>query len=195
MTAPYSICHPCQLRDWHCPELEHCSRKDHHCHEQGSSVPSVPPPRARYNVLALVARNAPLGCTSLPSLPGIQIRTHTHKRARTNTGTPTSTPARATGNEAHMHTRTLALGREGHSRMRRCARRHGGHESSGDQRRKHPSDDHRPAANANQNQKQKSEAPLDPPALRLFRAASKVGVPPLAVGGADSIIHADNHNK
>jgi hypothetical protein len=43
--------------------------------------------------------------------------------------------------------------------------------------------------------KSKSEAPLDLPALRLFRVASREGVPPLAVGGADSIIHGDNHNK
>ena len=31
---------------------------------------------------------------------------------------------------ARMHTRTLALGREGHSRMRRWVRRHSGRESS-----------------------------------------------------------------
>jgi hypothetical protein len=43
--------------------------------------------------------------------------------------------------------------------------------------------------------KSKSEAPLDLAALRLFRVASRVGVAPLAVGGANSIIHGDNHNK
>ena len=66
--------------------------------------------RARYTVLALEARNAPLGCTactSLPSFKALDPKTHAH--TRTNTGTPTSTPARATGNEAHSHicTRTV----------------------------------------------------------------------------------------
>ena len=60
--------------------------------------------------------------------------------------------------------------------MRRSVRRHGGHESSGDQRRKHPSDDHRPAANAKQKRNQKSGALLDLAALRLLRVASRVGV-------------------
>jgi hypothetical protein len=100
MTAPYSICHPCPMAGSalrHCPELEHCSRKDHQCPRSRH--------RARYTVLALVARNAPLGCTSPVSLKALHPKTHAH--ARTNTGTPTSTSTQATGNEAHMHTRTL----------------------------------------------------------------------------------------
>ena len=154
MSAPYSTCQ-CPWRYRHCPKLEHCSKvittasKDHQC------------PRsrilARYTVLALVARNAPLGCTSPPSFKALDPKTHAH--TRTNTGTPTSTSTRATGNEALMHTRTLALGREGHSHMRRWVRRHGGHESSGDQRRKHRSDDHRPAANAKQKRRRKVSSP------------------------------------
>jgi hypothetical protein len=43
--------------------------------------------------------------------------------------------------------------------------------------------------------KAKAEAPVDPAALQLPRVASRVGVPPLAVRGTNSIIHADNHSK
>jgi len=43
--------------------------------------------------------------------------------------------------------------------------------------------------------KAKAEAPVDPAALRLLRVASRVMVPPLAVRGTNSIIHADNHSK
>ena len=66
--------------------------------------------------------------------------------------------------------RTHALKREGHSRMRRWVRRHGGPKSSGDQRRKHQSDDHRPAVNANQTQtaKQKLKLPLIQPPCGSF---------------------------
>ena len=156
MSAPYTVCQS-PWRYWHCPELEHCSRKDHHSREQGSSVPSVPQP-------------SPLHCTStrgsqcpvglyLPALFALDAKTHAH--ARTNTGSPTSTPARTTGNDAHMHTRKLALGREGHSHMRRWVRRHGGHESSGDQRTR--ASTRRPSSTRckRKSKAKQSKAPLD----------------------------------
>ena len=107
MTAPYSMCQ-CPWRDWHCPELKPCSNIS----TAASKDRQRPRSRnlARYTGPALVARKAPLGCTSPPSFKALHPKTHVH--TRTNTGTPTSTPTQATGNEAHMHTRTVALGRE-----------------------------------------------------------------------------------
>ena len=143
-------------RHWHCPELEHCSRKDHHCREQGSLAPSVPPPSPLHST-STRSSQCPAGLY-LPALFALDDKMHAH--TCTGMRTRASTPPRATGNKAPVHTRTRALGREGHSRMRRWVRRHGGHESSGDQRRKHRSDGHRPAANAKQKQKQKAKAQL-----------------------------------
>jgi hypothetical protein len=132
---------------------------------QGSSLP-----RARFISALGPATESPVHCTSTRSsqcpvglyLPALFARdpnshAHTHARAHEH-------------GHAHKHTRTSNWKRstqctlahwhsdgEGHSRLRRWVRRHGEHGSSGDQRRKHPSDDHRPAANAKQRQKQKQK--------------------------------------
>jgi hypothetical protein len=160
MTAPYSICHPCPWRCWHCPELKLSSSKiiaaaskDHRCPWSHNL--------ARYTVLALVARNAPLGSTASPSA-------HTHALRRRRALTYETIGAVPPWTREQWRSATKASKRRPSTRCER-----------------------KPKAKA----KAKAKAPLDLPALRLFRVASRVKVPPLAVGGADSIIHADNHNK
>ena len=99
MTAPYSICHPCPMAGSalrHCPELEHCSRKDHQCPRSRH--------RARYTVLALVARNCPVGLyLSRPLCPRSQDAcTHTHEHRHAHKHTHTSNWQRTT----HAHTQS-----------------------------------------------------------------------------------------
>ena len=67
-------------------------------------------------------------------------RTHLHTLARRK-----RTLNSQIRTNAHSH-----AGRVGHSRMRRWVQRHRGDESKGCQRREQQSDDHRPAANAEQ---------------------------------------------
>ena len=128
MTVPYSICHPCPMAGSalrHCSELEHCSRKDHQCPRSRH--------RARYTVLALVARNAPVGSTSPPSSKALDAKTHDahrHKLGHAHKHTHTNNWRR----HAHAHSHSDEKGT--HVCMRRWVWRHGGHESSGDQRTK-----------------------------------------------------------
>ena len=77
--------------------------------------------------------------------------THAHEIGHTHT--PPTQAGKIAQTHTHTHKCTLAhshAGREGHSHMRRRVQRHRGDESKGYQRREHQSDDHRPAANAEQ---------------------------------------------
>ena len=84
------------------------------------------------------------------SLPYMRRRMHPHTRNRAH---PQAHPHAPATPRRRTHARTNAhshAGPVGHSRMRRWVQRHRGDESKGYQRREHQSDDHRPAANAEQ---------------------------------------------
>ena len=161
-----------------------------------SSLPAskdYPRPRLR--------QTSPLRCTSSRSFQypvwlGSTVRalcpacedacTHTHEIGHTHTH-------RQQRAHAHTHTRTNPhshAGRVGHSRMRRWVRRHRGDESKGYQRREHQSDDHRPAANAEQR-----SGLIQPPCDSFEWHQESGGFRWAAVGDANSSTHGDTHTK
>jgi hypothetical protein len=166
MTAPYSICHPCPMAGSalrHCPELEHCSRKDHQC----------PRSRHRARLHSTSTRSSQCPRWALPPRTLCARPQDACTHTRTSTRTPTSTPTRATANEAHnalSHTCTRtrrALTYETMGAAPRWTREQWRSATKASKRR--PSTRCKRTARS----KSKSEAPLDLAALATLSSSIK----------------------
>ncbi len=152
--------------------------KLHECpYAPSSTAARLSPPSSKDYPFPRLRQTSPLHCTSTCSfryparlyrpcsLPGMRRRMLPHARNRVNPQAHPHTLAKCRRHAhahtlAHRHTRTLALGRQAHSRMRRWVRCHRGDEGKGDQ-----GDDHRQAANK---RKEKAKLPLIKPPRDAF---------------------------
>ena len=122
----------------------------HVCSATGGEACTAGAQQRGQSILDVTLKTTKLLSMSSKSLPS-KMTVIGYLQTQTNEHTPTHWKRRAHKHTlAQMHTRSRTSGQEGHSHMRRWVQRHRGDGSKGYQRRKHQSDDHRPAANVKQ---------------------------------------------